>query len=246
MKNPKNELHEYLTKLIQRLLYIKGLNKQLKLLKEWETPNRIVALEIGSYFFKLVGFSFYRTILIELCLLFDEREDKGLGDWLNKAKEHARAIEPSVYNADSGKREILNPESYQKIISEQQKLINAIKGIIDNIKGRRDTTLAHSDAKYFKSPEDTYVNFPLTNDDIESAIETATQILRIQHVYLFGSDLDIQVHATSNIDTILWHTRGFKRVWQDKRAVSLYPGLYKLDDYEEKLKEHLKNKGQNT
>ncbi len=27
----------------------------------------------------------------------------------------------------------------------------------------------------------------------------------------------------------------------DKRAVSLFPYLYKLDDFEEKLKEHLKN-----
>jgi hypothetical protein len=31
-------------------------------------------------------------------------------------------------------------------------------------------------------------------------------------------------------------------VWEDKRAESLYPYLYKLDDYEEKLKEHLSKK----
>ncbi|MCX6175714.1 MAG: hypothetical protein NTZ27_13260 [Ignavibacteriales bacterium] len=242
MKDPKNELRDYLQKLIRRLLYIKGLNKQLILLKEWETPSRIVALEIGSYFFKLVGYSFYRTILIELCMLLDDREEKCIVDWLNKAKEHAKALEPTIYNSDSGKREIINPEPYHKIIIEQQELINSIMEIISNIKGRRDTTLAHSDAKYFNNPEDTYEKFPLTNTDIERVIETATQILRMQHVYLFESDLDIQVHATSNIDTILWHTRGFKRVWQDKRAKSLYPYFYKLDDYEEKLKEHLTKK----
>jgi hypothetical protein len=50
MVNPKLELRDYLKKLIIRLLYIKGMNKQLKLLKEWETPSRIIALEIGAYF----------------------------------------------------------------------------------------------------------------------------------------------------------------------------------------------------
>lgn len=243
MTNPKEELRDYLKILIHRLLYIKGINKQLKLIKEWETPNRIVALEIGSYFFKLIGFSFNRTLLIELCLLLDGREDKSIIDWLNKALEHAKSLEPSIYNSEKGQWEISNVNSYQKIIGEQQELINSKKIIINNIKGRRDATLVHSDAKYFNNPEDTYTKFPLTNNDIESVIETATKILRMQYLYLFNSDLDIQVHATSNIDTILGYTRAFRRVWEDKRALALYPVLYKLDDYKEKLKEHLeKNK----
>ena len=88
MQDPKNEIRDYLNKLIHRLLYVKGLNKQLKFLKEWETPNRIIALEIGSYFFRLAGFSFYRTLLIELCLLLDDREEKCIVDFLIKTKEY--------------------------------------------------------------------------------------------------------------------------------------------------------------
>lgn len=246
MENPKEELRQYLNKLIHRLLYVKGLDNQLKLLKEWETPRRIEAIEIGSYFFRLVGFSFYRTILIELCLLLDSREDKSIIDWLEKAKEHAKAIEPTIYNTDNERREIIDPEAYQKIITEHQNLIEEKKDIIKNIKSRRDTSLVHSDARYFNNPDDIYVNFPLSTDELQSVIETARHILRMQHVYLFESDLDIQVLATSNIDTILWHSRAFKRVWFDKRATSLYPYLYKLDDYEEKLKEHLTNKNANA
>jgi hypothetical protein len=56
---------------------------------------------------------------------------------------------------------------------------------------------------------------------------------------LFESDLEIQVHAISNIDKILLHTCTFDRVWHDKRAKSLYSYLCMLDNYEEKLKEHL-------
>lgn len=239
MTNPKEELRDYLKKLILRLLYVKGLSKQLNLLKEWETPTRITALEIGSYFFKLVGFSFYRTLLIELCMLIDDREKRCIVDWLEKAKEHARAIEPSIYNSDKEQRVALNVEEYQQIICEQQELINSKKEIIEKIKGLRDSTLAHSDAKYFNNPEEVYIKFPLSNDDIDIIIETATDILRMQHVYLLKSDLDIQVHAASNIDRVLCYLRAFDRVWRDERTKSLYPYLYKLDNYEELLKEHL-------
>jgi len=242
MKDPKNEIRDYLKKLIHRLLYVKGLNKQLKLLREWETPNRIIALEIGSYFFRLVGFSFYRTLLIELCMLLDDREEKCINDFLIKANENAKAIEPKRLNPESGKRELTNFTEYQNVITEQQKLINSKKNIIDNIKGRRDSSLAHSDAKYFNNPDDIYVKYPLSNENIEEIIELTTEILRMQHVYLLDSDLDIQVHATSNIDTILWHTRGFNRVWFDKRASDLHPMLYKLDDFEERLQEFLNKK----
>jgi len=243
MIDPKNEIRAYLNKLINRLLYVKGLNKQLKLLREWETPNRIIALEIGSYFFRLVGFSFYRTLLIELCMLLDDREEKCINDFLIKANENAKAIEPKRFNLKSGRREITNFTEYQNVIREQQELIISKKNIVDNIKGRRDTSLAHSDATYFNNPDDIYVKYPLSDENIEDVIELATEILRMQHVYLLDSDLDIQVHVTSNIDTILWHTRGFNRVWFDERARPLHPGLYKLDDYEERLKDLLnKNK----
>jgi len=101
MTNPKKELRDYLKILIHRLLYIKGINKQLKLIKEWEIPERVAALEIGSYFYKLVAFSFNRTLLIELCLLLDGREEKSIVDWLTKALEHSKAIEPTIFNAEN-------------------------------------------------------------------------------------------------------------------------------------------------
>jgi AbiU2 len=175
-------------------------------------------------------------------MLFDDREERCLNDWLIKAKEHSKSIEPKKYNPQSGIREPFKIKTYQKIISEHQELIASKKDIIERVKGHRDKALAHSDASYFNEPDDLYVKYPLNLEEIEDLITTASEILRTQHVYLFESDLDIQVHTTSNIDTILWHIRGFKRVWQDKRAESLHPNLYKLDDYEEKLKEHLGNK----
>lgn len=245
MQDPKSEIRLYLDKLIHRLLHIKGINKQLKILKDWETPERIIALEIGSYFFKLVGFSFYRTLLIELCLLLDDREEKCIVDFLKKAKVHAKEIDPKKFNITTYKRELVGYQEYQNKVEEHQELLISRNDIIKNIKGRRDTSLAHSDAKFFNNPNDIYIKYPLSDDNIDELIELATEILRTQHLYLMDSDLDIQVHATSNIDTILWHIRAFNRVWHDKRAKDLFPYIYKVDDYEEKLKE-LQNKKYNA
>lgn len=241
MRNPKIELRKYLNKLIHRLLYIKGLNYQLKLLTEWETPKRIVALQTGAYFFKLVVFSFNRTMLIELCMLLDDREKKGVVDWLSKAKRFAKSLEPKLYNPDTDKYEIVKSSLYQNIISKHQKLLGSKKELIYRVKGRRDKALAHSDARYFNKPEDLYVKFPLSIKDVDDLIEILTKILKAQYNYLIGGDLDINIYATTNVDTILLNTRAFKRVWFDKRAASLFPYLYKLDDFEEKLKEHFKN-----
>jgi hypothetical protein len=242
MQNPKNELRRYLNQLIRRLLYIKGLSYQLKLLKEWETPKREIALEKGAYFFKLVSYSFNRTMLIELCMLLDDRERKDVVDWLSKARRFAKSLEPKLYNIDTGKYEIVKTTLYQNSLSKHQKLLDSKKRLINRVKARRDKALAHTDAKYFNKPEDLYVRFPLSIKDIDDLIETLTKILKAHYNYLIGGDLDIKVYATTNVDTILVNTRAFNRVWFDNRAVTLFPYLYKLDDFEEKLKEHLANK----
>lgn len=239
MGEPKEDIRDYLKKLIRQFLFIKSLDKQLKLISEWESPQRIVALNIGSHFFRLVTYSFNRTIMIELCKLFSDKEQKSLVDFLVYAQKHSAVIEPSRFNPESETREPKSQEKYLKVIDGHIKLIESKQEIITNLKGHRDKLLAHSDANYFDDLEKLYEKYPLESNEVDDLISTAKDILESHHVYLLESHLEIEVHSTSDVDTILWHTRGFKRVWEDKRATSLYPNLYKLDDYEEKLKEHL-------
>jgi hypothetical protein len=240
VQNPKTELRKYLNKLIHRLLYIKGLNYQLKLLKEWETSERLTALEMGSYFFRLVVFSFNRTILIELCMLLNNKEKRGIVDWLSKAKQHTKSLDPKLFNRDTNQYETVKTSLYHNLIIKHQKVLEQKKELINRIKGRRDKALVHSDARYFNKPEDLYVKFPLSIKDIDDLIKTITDILKEQYLYLIGGDLDINVYATTNVDTLLLNARAFKRVWHDKRAKSLFPYLYKLDNFEEALEAHLK------
>jgi len=86
MTDPKKEIREYLSKLIDQLLYIDGLDEQLKIIKDWESIDKYEALNHGGYFFRLVTYSFNRTILIELCKLFSDKEQKSIIDFLKKLK----------------------------------------------------------------------------------------------------------------------------------------------------------------
>jgi hypothetical protein len=243
MDYPKEEIRDYLNKLIRQLLFIKSLDKQLKLISEWESPQRIVALNIGSHFYRLVTYSFNRTIMIELCKLFSDKEQKSIVDFLNCAKKYFEVIEPTRFNPEKQTRDKTDVNEYLKVIDGNIKLVESKHDIITNLKGHRDKILAHSDAKYFNDLKKLYEKYPLESKEIDDLISIAKEILECHHVYLLDSHLEIEVHSTSDVDTILWHTRGFDRVWHDKRVVPLNPGLYKVDDFEERLNDLInKNK----
>lgn len=237
MTNPKKEIREYLSNLIKQLLYINGLDEQLKIIKDWESENKFEALNIGGYFFRLVAYSFNRTILIELCKLFsDKKKQKSIVDFLKKAREHTSSIEASKFNPASQKREILKPEVYHSYIDEQEKLITSKNKIIINLKTHRDKALAHSDSAYFSDPEKLYKNFPLDTEEIDELMKVATEILRYQHVYLLESDLEIKVYSVRSIDAVLQYVRAYKRILDDKEINGAEFLRYKWDDYKKDKK----------
>jgi hypothetical protein len=125
MSNPKEDIKDYLKKLIRQFIFIKSLDKQLKLISEWESPQRIIALNIGSHFFRLVTYSFNRTIMIELYKLFPDKEQKSILDFLDYAQKYSDVIEPSRFSPESQAREKANQEEYLKVIDEHKKLIES-------------------------------------------------------------------------------------------------------------------------
>ena len=236
MKDPGKQLRDYLEKLIRRFLYIKSLDRQLKLINEWETPYRVEALNIGSYFFMLVTYSFARTILIELCKLVSEKEQKSLVDWLKKAKEHAAAIRPTRYNPDYSdtERESIKPEEYSIIIDSHEGQLDSQKAVISRVKAQRDRALTHADAAYFNNPQELYKHYPLSTSDIDGLMDTVSDILRTQHVYILESDLHMEISSAHNVDLILRLARAFHRVRKDKKLIArgFKPVDYLYDDNE--------------
>lgn len=234
MTNPRNQLRDYLSRLINRYLYIKSIDRQLKLIAKWKTPSRVEALNIGAYFFKLVTYSFSRTILIELCKLVSDKEEKSLVDWLEKAAEHAASIEPTRYNPSysEGEREPIEPKEYRAIIDSQKAQLDGQKEIIDRIKNHRDKALAHSDTAYFNNPNALYEHYPLSTNDIDSLMDTVSEILREHHSCLFEADVHLEVVSGHNVDTVLRYTRAWHRARRDRDLINLgfTPRIYTQDD----------------
>lgn len=236
MNDPQKQLRDYLKRLIENYLYIKALDGQLKLLAEWESPKRVEAIELGGYFFQLVTYTFGRTILIELYKLLSKREDKSLLDWLKKAFEHAGAINPTLYNPETGLRESVPVQEYRKIIKQHEAEIDAHSVTIQRIKSRRDKALAHAESAYFNDPKKAYKKYPLSCSDIDTLMDTVSEILRWHHVYLLQSDMRMEVVSATNVDVVLQYARGFQRARKNRALIEkgFKPFRYMHDDYDER------------
>ncbi len=221
MQKPEKQLKEYLKKIIFRFLYIHSLHKQVLLISDWQKPGRIEAIQIGSYFFELTLYSFRRTIILELCKLLSEKEDKSLLDWLKKAKQNVKALSPSVYTSgvkSDGSRKVLEPDEYIRLIEEQICVIRRYDCLLNTMKTWRDKDIAHSDRAYFNDPSKLNDLFTVSDLDIRCLLGDVGEILRKHYSLLFHGDINLDVSSSSNVDTVLKYVRAFDRVWHDKRV----------------------------
>lgn len=220
MENPEEQLKEYLEKLIFRFLHIHLFHKQILQISEWERPDRIIALQIGSNFFELTLFSFRRTIILELCKLLSEKEDKSLFDWLKKAEQNEKILKPSVYSPGimtNDSRRILKQQEYLEIINSHVSNIHKHDKTIQTLIKRRNKDIAHSDRTFFNDPQKLHSLLPINDLDISSLLDTISEILRKHHSLLFHADITLDVLSVSSIDKVLTYIRAFDRVWHDKR-----------------------------
>ncbi|MGD1045636.1 MAG: hypothetical protein ABR936_09965 [Bacteroidota bacterium] len=230
MKNPKEELSEYLNILIGRFFYIKNLDNQLKVLKDWESPKRVEAIEVGSHLFGLLSYSFQRTILIELCILLSKREEKSLFDFLLKSEENANAIIPQM-DIQLRDNPNISVNQYKPLIQEHKKQLDEKSDIIKRIEARRDKNLAHADATFFNNPNDIYQRYPIDINEIDELMEIISNILKAHHIYLFGVDMDMEFRTSSGTEAILIYIRAYKRIWEDDRLKHINSSIYSQDDY---------------
>ena len=79
-------------------------------------------------------------------------------------------------------------------------------------------------------------NFPLTDIDIDSLIETIKSVLHENYLLLFHSDMSMEVLASTDVESILKNVRAFRRVWHDKRITrdcNVRVFEYLQDDYKQ-------------
>lgn len=180
MKNTKIELRDYLQVLIHRFLNTKSVYQELKRIHGWKTPARIEAYNLGAYSFELAEYSLFRIVLVEIAALLSNREERSVIDWLKKAREHARSLEPTRYRpTDRGSaRQAMNEKTYRALIEQHEDRLAARKDVIDRIKAWRDKAIAHLDRVYFDSPQALDEQYPLTYPDIDRITDEVSEILR--------------------------------------------------------------------
>jgi len=236
MKNPKIELRDYLQVLIHRFLNTKSLYQELKRIHGWKTPARIEAYNLGAYSFELAEYSLFRIVLVEIAALLSNREERSVIDWLKKAREHARSLEPTRYRpTDRGSaRQAINEKTYRALIEQHEDRLAARKDVIDRIKAWRDKAIAHLGRVYFDSPQALDEKYPLTYPDIDRIMDEVSEILRKHHSCLLGADLRMEILSTRNVDSVLNYARAFQRVRKDRVLIKkgFRPVTYLTDDYE--------------
>ena len=234
MKNPNDELREYLDKLIHRYLNIKSLDQQLKSIYEWNTPDRFEALNLGAHFFWVADYSLSRIIFVELFMFLSERrKERSLRDWLNKAKEHAASINPTRFNKIEREYEPIKPEKYRRIIDYQIAQLQARQNIIDRIKAHRDKAIVHMDKEYFNDPQAFDTKYSLSAGDIDDLMEVVSCILRKHYSCLFQASMSMEVGSVQNVDRVLQYARAWMRVRRDYNLIDkgFKPVEYMREDY---------------
>ena len=218
MVNPQKELGEYLKILVQNLSFIKAYQTQLNIINDWKFSLKYSAINEGSFFFLLVLNSFNNTILLELYKITAKRENKNIIDWLIKAKENSLTLKLKQLIPHKG-LELIKFSFYNSIIDKHLAMLAQVNEIIEKLQNRRDKFVAHADRKYFADSEKLVKDFPISSADISSVIDTIDNILHEHYNLFFQTDIDINIHSSSNVDSVLSSVYAFNKIWRDKDLI---------------------------
>lgn len=239
MQNPEKELKEYLGRLVQNFIYLKSLYKQISLYLDWRKSKGLEGIEHSSHFFNLFFYSAKRTLCLDTYKLISTRESRGILDWLNKAEIHFNSLNPSIYVGWSEKRKSerrsLTKKEYQEIIHQQIDELNHHQEVIDNITAMRDKGFTHTEPKYFNNPDLLEHDYPINWELLENLFLTISQVLRKHYSLINNSDMSMELVTGSDIDTIINRSRGFERIWRNKKLneLGLKKYVFLRDDYDE-------------
>lgn len=235
MINPKEKLREYLNILIHRFLHSKSLYQELAHISAWQISKiGRDTINLSGPFFQMVNYCMIRIYIVEFASVFSKNEDRSLFDWLNKAYEHAKVLEPSMYfPSDTNDRKAIKPREYQTIIQNQISQLESHSDEINKIKSLRDKLIAHFDKPYFENPGLALENYPVTPSEIGELIETASKIMKKHYSYLFNADLRIETIVSGNVDHVLFSALAFQQIRKDQDLIKsgFKPSKYEVSPF---------------
>lgn len=226
MIDPHNTMRDYFDNLVHRYQWMESLLKQNRILRQWQVSPYTEALHLGWHFYTLVSFSFSRTVLVEICNFVSKKEDRSLVDWLVKASEHARAINPTRHNPNNrtGERETVPVAEYRSIVSGQLAQIEALSATTDRLKVERDKAIAHADSSVFDDLEKHYKEYPLNEEDLSEVLSTFKTILISQYSLIHGISSSLDVMSLNDVNSVLSKSYAY---WLARRDSGLHDkGIY--------------------
>lgn len=219
MNNPDVELRDYLKLLIGRVLAIKSTSQELRSSLEWRKGEKLETYRLGSYFLDLAAYSMSRTMLVELAAMLSSTEDRSLVDFLIKAREHAKQLNPTRENRTTKQRETVAVVEFQSIIDDQLEALRQLDPIVNRIKARRGKSIVHFEKRYFDDSKQLYADFPLDNSDIDSVLETIDIVFKSHHSLLLAAGISMNVVSVHTLKTLLKYARAFQRARKDRDLI---------------------------
>jgi hypothetical protein len=138
------------------------------------TSNKIIS---ARYFFAVMfNLSKNETMLYFSKLFFSQRDSISLPFLLTHAKHNPRSFQNAIM--DEIKKEVANDE----------KILDNLSDIGDQVKEQRDLTIAHLDRKHINNPKSILMNPGVDMAKLESAYRTIFQILEKYSLFNDGPE----------------------------------------------------------
>lgn len=233
MKKTTICLEKYLKTLAMNLHFMKGVLKQAVKFDSWVKLNGSEDIKIGRFYFDITIHSFMRLLIFETCKILSESEKRSLHHWLLCAKDNVESLNPTIYETESGEIEV-PIEKYKSLIDGHLAIIEDLKPQLKVFKRYRDKVFGHADEEYFLNNEKLFSEYPITWQDFEKILNLLNEIITKHYSLLLNSSIDLELHSATDIEPVLNHLRGFKRVWHNKKIVELgiRPGSFLANDYD--------------
>lgn len=235
MINPKEKLREYLNFLIHRFLQSKSLYQEHAHISAWQISKiGRDTINLSGPFFQMVNYCMVRIYIVEFASVFSKKKEPSLFDWLRKAYEHAKVLEPSIHSpSDINERKVIKPSEYQAIIQKHISQLEFHSDEINKIKSLRDKLTAHFDKSYFENPGLALKIYSVTPSEIGELIETTSKIMKKHYSYLFNADLRMEIIVSGNVDHVLFSALAFQRIKQDQDLIKsgFKPSKYEVSPF---------------
>ena len=238
MVNPKEQLEEYLDKIVVTVWELNSNLSVIRSLRDLNDPEKRDAYNVLSEFFSFVHRSALTHLVLTIDRLYEEPKQ------ISRLCEHCRNV---VSEISYGERSLIwyltqlkthsknfsEPKKISEEVEEQIKWIENESKSIKKIGLYRDKWFAHRDKKYFDNPQKIWAENPLLFEDLENLVNLSNKIV----------SRSFQRFRDSDISWYSEHLVGLDRVFNlIKSARKTIPRLGEYEIRERKIVEFIRNK----